>query len=155
MFKVYVGAEGFTLRNGEFIIKELSFVYGSGPDYEHFIFEAPAGMVISPLDQQTVNYCTRNLHSLRWDEGLVPYSALHSILISISNCHIICHGCTTYNKIKKMLPNAKITDTSAIGNVLPASIANRSCGRRHGPSRGRHCALAKAIYIRENFVIEE
>ena len=149
MFTVYVGMEGFMVDGG-FTVKEMTMLYEPGTEFDHFLFSPPVG-ALNAVDQKTVNWTTRNLHRLHWTEGLVPYETLHGILDSISNCIIVCHGHTTANYLAKMLPNALVQDTSKKFK-LPREIPMAGCGRCHG---GRHCSLAKAKYIRENFMAQE
>ena len=148
MFTVFVALEGFHLKNFGFIVKEMTVVYPTGSEYDHFLFESPSGVPFAEGDQQTVNFCTNKIHGLHWDEGTIPYQTVFKVLDGIRSCHIVCHGCAASQFIKKHLPNSKVTDTASLGHVLPRTILKRPCGRKH---RGRNCSLSKAFYIMENF----
>ena len=142
MFTVYVGVEGFVLKTG-FIVKQLSFLYEGNGEYENFLFSPPK-MTLSASDLKTVNWCTKNLHNLDWDEGLIPYSSVQHIMNSLTNCHIVCHGHAAERFVRTMLPNTRVTDTTSLGHKLPTEVYHKTCGRRHA---GRNCALSKAYYI--------
>ena len=154
MFTVYVGLEGFNLDGG-FIPKELTILYATEGDQEHdhFVFGAPRGIELSIVDQQTVNWTTRNLHGIHWDEGMVPHECIPMLLRTLGSCSIVCHGSTSANYLARMLPNALITDTSSSRIKLPAQLPKSRCGRRHDRNGGRNCSLAKAIYIRSQYVL--
>ena len=150
MFTTWVTFEGFMLKDLGYTIKEMTLLYAGG-EYDHFLFEAPK-RDLSSGDQQTVNWTTRNLNGLNWDEGLLPYSSLQEILASIATCRIVCHGSSARMFLRKTLPNTVIVDTSLAGNKYPKSLTKLPCGRDH---RARWCSLSKAHYIKEHFNIDK
>ena len=149
MFTTWVAFEGFMLKDLGYVVKEMSLLYAGG-EYAHFLFASPS-LELTPGDQKTVNWTTRNLNGLQWDEGILPYSALQGILNSVAACRIVCHGCTARNFLRKNLPNSLIVDTSVGSeNKYPRIIPKIACGREH---KARWCSLSKSHFIKDNFKI--
>ena len=147
MFSTVVAVEGFHIRNYGFVCKELTILYGQSDRFDHLVFAWPDQVEICAEDKLTVNYCTLNLHGIHYSEGIVPYSVLQTALERIKTHHIICHGSTTADFLRTQLPYTKITDTATL-HTLPKVLEMKTCGLSHA---GRHCSLAKSIYIRDNF----
>ncbi len=146
MISVIASFEGFSLRH-TYIIKEATFLFPDG-HYHQYLF-APPDLHLTPADRTTVQWTTRNLNGLHWEDGLLPYHTLPEILQRISSCcRIYAHGSMARKFLAEQLPRSLIVDTSLDGKY-PATLRAAPCGRDHNP---RYCSLAKALYIRDNFV---
>ena len=81
--------EGFKLKSLGFIMKDLSLCSSyNGAIFQttHLIcFKPPLNFADLPThDRQTVVWLTKNLHSLDWEEGDIPYCDLKIIYLSFS-----------------------------------------------------------------------
>lgn len=75
-----VEVEGFQLKN-DFFVKELAFVNLLTKEYWVGIFLPPYGRQhMKKKYNQELDWCTKHLHGLTWEEGLYPYNVAFMML---------------------------------------------------------------------------
>ncbi|HZD82295.1 MAG TPA: hypothetical protein VE076_05385 [Nitrososphaeraceae archaeon] len=67
--------------NAQPIVKEFAYASLLGEFGEHYIFTPPyANTELTSKDQVTASWCEHNLKTIPWNDGMVPYSQLTSVL---------------------------------------------------------------------------
>ena len=148
MSSVVVELEGFQLSPYDFIVKELAF-YVVGYDYHGcWTFLPPfPWKELSDKNKKTAAWLTRHCHSLRWENGDLPYSSLELILTSLL---------TSYNTIyTKGLEKTVFLERKTGRKIL--NLNDLNCPKVtsleslpvkcpiHMP-HFKHCALVKASF---------
>ena len=144
---VYVGVEGFTLPT-RFIAKELTVIFPN-TEYAHYLFEKPSDIVLTTQDEKTVRYATRNLNSLNYADGDLPYNQLGVILSRLEDFTIYTYSVIASKLIQSYLPTTVVINTQDLGHKLPKELPNSNCFRLH--QNYRYCAKAKAAEVK-NFI---
>lgn len=80
---IVVEFQGFKDNNNSYVVKELALGALSPYWTRRYLFKPP--YEFDELDRKVQisnNWCSRNLHGLRWEEGDLDYSSLESLLKS-------------------------------------------------------------------------
>ena len=145
-----VSLDGFSLSS--YVIKEMTIIKLDG-GFDHFLFAPPSPISQrSSYERRTIQYTTRRLSQIGWDDGDLSYSTLFQLLKQIpAGSEIICHGNMAREFLRKNLnPGVTIRDTAREGKKYPDDLPHDvSCGRVHNH---RYCSLVKGLYILNNFL---
>ena len=144
MYEVFVGAEGYCLST-RFIVKELS-ILSDDDEFDHFILSKPVDYQCTPADSVTINYVSRYINSLSFEDGDISYDILPTIIGKLKNHRIYCYGRITQKMLQSYLPTTTVIDIQEMGYRMEKTLLPRSCGRNH-PSR--FCSLSKAYAIKQ------
>jgi len=78
-----VDVEGFFVKN-HFIVKEFAYIRTEDSKIERYLFKAPFSFNhLSFREKQTVSYCEKNLHQLRWSSGIIKYQDRLSVIRNV------------------------------------------------------------------------
>lgn len=139
--------QGFKIENNKFIVKELAAY--DGKKICHFIFRAPFSEKLLPPNIQKQNlWLTKNHHGLRWEEGVIPYFRLKSIIEELSR-----HSVPIYVKGREKADFIRTFIKSE--NVL--EFAEHPKLQSYNPKCLYHslnsciCALSNVYKLHENF----
>lgn len=88
-----VDVEGFQLKQ-DFYVKEMAFVNPHTKDYWVGTFKPPySRQAMKKKYVQDMDWSTRNMHGLKWEEGLYPYNVAFTILTHFgNNCQLLAKG---------------------------------------------------------------
>lgn len=142
---VYIGLEGYTLPC-RYIVKEMSVIFPNA-EYSHYIFEKPNDIVLTAQDQTTIRYATRNLNSLNYADGDVPYNQLGVIFSKLDDFVIYTYSIIASKLIQSYLPTTVVINTQDLGHKLPKELPDPNCFRLH--QNYRYCAKAKAAEVKD------
>ena len=136
--------EGFFV-SGEYVAKELTILF-SVTDYQHFMFDCPVSLILSPRDQCTTRYA-QNLNGLVLsDNCFLPYNIIGYILSKIQNYRIYTAGNQAKGLLTSYLPKTEVIDICQMYNFkYPLDLQDTPCFVRH-PSR--YCSLSKAFTLK-------
>ena len=141
----YVGIEGFTLPSG-YIIKELTILFPN-TEYSHYILSKPKDIFLTAQDERTIRYVTRNLNSLNYADGDVPYEQLQTIFSRLEDFTIYTYSRIVAKSIQQYLPTTVVVNTQDLGHVLSKHLPDSNCFRLH--TNYRYCSKAKSVAIKE------
>lgn len=79
---VVLDFEGFQLKQGKFIVKEMAAYAVNDPSYRgRWLFQPPHSFQQLPeKNQRSFSWVSRNIHHLSWSSGQLPYTDLEFIL---------------------------------------------------------------------------
>ena len=89
MLCAYIGVEGYVLKR-MYIIKELTVLYENG-NSDHYRFEPPTDLMLTPDEAKTVRFASKHLNGLSYHDGSVSYTELKEIMDKLSGlfkCYI-------------------------------------------------------------------
>ena len=138
--------EGFQAQPS-FIAKEMTVVpYDYSANYQHFMFNPPENLILSPRDQRSVAYC-ENLNGLTLtDDCYLPYEMIGYILAKLSNSTIYTAGHQARDLLKYYLPYTTVIDVcSNYGFKYPLQLESVKCFKQHS---ARYCSLSKAFTLK-------
>lgn len=138
--------EGFQLKPGCFVIKELA-IRGVGNNFQgHWLFSPPSSWEsLSDKQRLIFSWVTRNMHNLSWNSGEIPYSHLQTILLSIAKNYteIFVKGLEKKKFLQKLISNTihNLEDWQCpkFDNLAQPNVI---CFIH--PFHFNHCALVKA-----------
>ena len=82
-----VDVEGFQLRK-DFYVKELAFSNPATQEYWVGTFKPPYDrQALKKRYNMDIDWVTANLHGLRWEEGIYPYSVAFAMINFFGNSH--------------------------------------------------------------------
>ena len=146
---VVAAAEGFCVKNGGFVLRELTLIFPDG-DEQHFQFKNPEDLCLDDAEMKIAKFAERYLHgfSPTSDENCcLPYAVYPKILEVIQNCRIYCAGELFRRFFTSNLPNSHVIDVYSLFDFrYPNELDNPGCFKLH---RYRYCSLAKARWIRQ------
>ena len=136
--------EGFQLSQ-QFVVKELTILF-STDKYQHFHFNCPVNMMITPRDWSTIRY-NQNYSGLDLiDDSFLPYDVIRYILNKISKMRIFTAGNQAKKFLMDYLPNSEIVDICQIyGFKYPLILEKSPCFISHS---SRYCSLSKAKTVK-------
>lgn len=151
MNAILVDFQGFKDNQNAFIIKELAFCdLVSENKWKHFTFRPPYPK--SELFYKVIRaneWCTRNLHGFKWEDGRVPYAELTNVLqTTTSNFkHVITKGQEKAKFLSSLLQRT-VTDLEKVLQGKLADLPDVYVPCTHGT----RCAL-KGVRKMQNWVI--
>lgn len=116
---IIIDIQGFKLGKKNFIPKEVA-TYDSTGRISHFIFKAPYEYsFLSRRDKRTVDWLTRNHHTIKWTSGFVSLDHFNEILESLTrNVSIIyVKGREKAEHISKIINKSVIDLSDSISNI--------------------------------------
>ena len=103
-----VAIEGFQLSQ-QFVVKELTVLFNSNR-YQHFHFDCPVNLLISPRDWNTIRY-NQNHNGLEMaDDSYLPYEVVGYIVNKLSNLRIFTAGNQAKKFLADFLPTSEVID---------------------------------------------
>ena len=139
-----VTIEGFQLLQ-QFVVKELTILF-STDKYQHFHFNCPVNMMITPRDWSTIRYNQHYSGLDLIDDSYLPYDVIRYILNKVSKIRIFTAGNQAKKFLTDYLPNSEIIDICKVyGFKYPLILENSPCFINHS---SRYCSLSKAKTVK-------
>ena len=143
-----VDFEGYFVKNN-FVIKEFAYFRLHGSKSEQFLFQAPfSWSALTFKEKQTVSYCEKFLHRIRWSSGNIPYQNRHKIFNNIfqKGDFVFVKGDQKVKVFQRYLSsevkvkNLESYNCPKIANFLPSEVITCSLPRH---KENIHCAHLK------------
>jgi hypothetical protein len=155
--RIFVDIEGLKDRQNKMLIKELAICKADG-SFGSWILSAPYPFSYLPFQIRKQNkWITRNLHSIDWNDGLMPYRKMPQIFDTYIGKGMLVYvkGKEKGKLLEKKLPGRFVLDLEDIGCPPVDKISCSSftttirCLHQHKNNR---CALYKCHHYMDWFV---
>lgn len=145
--RAVIDFEGFLLRPGCFVIKELAFQGLDDGFFGHWIFLPPIPWEsLNSRQKATFTWLTKNLHKIPWNSGEIPYVQFQKILFSLTRTYseIFVKGLEKKVFLEKLMGCVihNLEDVSC-PKVDDLPLQNITCFFH--AHQFEHCALVKAV----------
>ena len=141
--KVYIATSGYRLPSG-LIVKEICCLFPND-EYNHYILKPPTNWDLSDVDKRTIRYAIKNLNSLSYHDGDIPYENIETIFTRYQEYQVYTYSRVTFKLLQNILPTTIIVNVQSLGYQMPSELPNPMCCRAHNT---RYCAKAKSIAIK-------
>ena len=145
---VIAAIEGFGLRNGGFVLRELTLIFPDDSE-QHFQFKNPEDLCLNEAEMKTAKFAQKYLNGFHPSDDencCLPYVVYPKILDNIQNCRIYCAGEVSHSFFTRNLPYSRVIDVCTLMDFsYPVELDNPGCFKLH---HYRYCSLAKARHIR-------
>ena len=140
---VIVSGEGVYLKEGDYVVREISIYYCETGKVLHYTFDPPQ-RELSAMEKRT-NYYIRNvLHGVGVFDiipGALPNVISQDIVRALGDYQILCVGNVAYGWLKTVLPWGNVVNIqSRTDFAYPKNLPEMCCGVQHN---SRYCALSK------------
>jgi hypothetical protein len=146
-----VDVEGFLVKN-HFVVKEFAYKSLDDLSFGQFFFKPPFSWEsLSFKEKQTVSYCEKFLHCLRWSSGAINYQDRLQVFQNLfkDGDTIFVKGTEKVTYVKKILPfvhNIQNLETLECPKISSIKYEDRFVKCEHKKHRANlHCALLKVF----------
>ena len=141
-----VEVEGFQVY-GDFYVKELAFYNPTTHKCWSTLFKPPFEKKhLKKKGLQCIEYSTTNIHGLKWEDGIYPYSALYTVVSHFASSSILYAKGLQKCKWLQQYTCSSIYDLDQLG-CPPAKDLPHQCLCMYHNSVLKDCALDKSLRL--------